>query len=222
MIGAAGRPLTSVAPVGAFVQKLGTKYTTAATATQVITLTVNTTAGNTVIVVGSCANGNFPTTVSDSKGNTYTKDTFNNTNRALVVFSAYITTQLVIGDTITIHNSAATGNRGCIVAEYSGIVASTRVTQAATKHSTAATTATSTTLTPSTSGVLWITAWTQIGTDATATVTVAAPFTKRVVQAGGRHSGLADFASTGTAAESATWTWHTSVISAISLVAYKT
>jgi hypothetical protein len=134
----------------AFVQIAGT--VPSATGNPTVTLGVNTTQGNVLVMYIRCAGGVHPTAISDSRGNTWNLDVISgSSNSAAHICSAYLATALLSGDTISVTMSASS-NREIGVAEYSGlqIVSGAPVLdQSASTHNassgaiTAATTATS-------------------------------------------------------------------------------
>lgn len=102
---------------------------TSSGASTVITLAVNTTALNTLVAAFKTAGSFAVTAVSDSKGNTWQIDKVTTTSSAarLNICSAYLTTALVIGDTITFTVSGSSASSAVAVYEYNGIAATSWV-----------------------------------------------------------------------------------------------
>jgi hypothetical protein len=127
----------------AFVQDLGNAGGT--TAAQVITVGASTTAGDRVIIAGRAVQGGGITSVTDSRGNTYTVDkAATGTESASSVASANLATALQSGDTITVSFSAAIHNSAAAI-EASGISTTSPVDQTANGHNSSGLTVTAAT-----------------------------------------------------------------------------
>lgn len=113
------------------IQSVGTVSTETAGTSMQVTVSNTVSNGNTLIVRVLTDYSASAPTVSDSKGNTYTRDrtapNSGNTIRA-AIYSAPVTTSLVPGDTITI-TSASVTDRAAAVDEFSGLAASSILDQ---------------------------------------------------------------------------------------------
>lgn len=125
---------TMVPPVpgtASFVQNVGKASTKTTGTTMQITVANPVTVGNTLIVRVSQDYSASAPTVSDSKGNVYTRDrTAKNTGDTIraSIYSSPVTVGLVAGDTITI-TSASVAARAAIVDEFSGLLTASTLDQ---------------------------------------------------------------------------------------------
>lgn len=121
LTGAGAGSDASAAPPVAKVQTF-TKAGSASVSPETIPITATTTAGNYMIVLVGLSGGHVVSSITDSKGNTYTihdaggNSSFDGFSSA----SAKITTPLVNGDTITITPNVASFI-GAVATEYSGL-----------------------------------------------------------------------------------------------------
>lgn len=120
-----------VAGSAAFVKNVGKTSTKTTGTSMQITLTESVAAGNTLIARVVTDYSASASSITDSKGNTYTRDrTAPNSGTTIraAIFSSPITTALVPGDTITITtpNVAA---KAAVVDEFSGLLTSSFVDQ---------------------------------------------------------------------------------------------
>jgi hypothetical protein len=96
--------LGSAAP--AYVAEVGTRFSaTSSSSTSVLTVSATVPVGRRVVVVVNTASGSQTAdSMTDSKGNTYTKvsDSISGDDIRRVIFSAPVTTELVSSDTITV------------------------------------------------------------------------------------------------------------------------
>jgi RHS repeat-associated protein len=102
---------------------LGTNYTSASSNHITLTITNNAPIGDTVILTAG-QSGSTLSSVSDSRGNTYSVDrpTVSNGNSDTAIASARVTTALQTGDTITATFAATAGaTRAIIAADFSGL-----------------------------------------------------------------------------------------------------
>lgn len=115
----------------------GTPYligsnTPGAAATQTITVSTGTTAGDCIIVGlgNTSAAGATVSSVTDSKSNTYTRiGTANTTQEFGDWFIASGTTALTTSDTITVNWSSTSGTKNCLAIGASGVLAASPVDQ---------------------------------------------------------------------------------------------
>lgn len=113
--------LSAQPPVFTWMQNLGAPpFGNVAAVT--ITLAANTAQGNTVIIRGHSTAGNKIQQVTDSRGNTYGAAQASSASQATAeIWSAYIGTRLLAGDTITITWAAAKPQTQATADEFSGL-----------------------------------------------------------------------------------------------------
>jgi hypothetical protein len=105
-----------------FIQEVAKDATTGSTATPAATLTATPTAGNRLIA-RIAANGTV-SSVTDSKGNTWTLDVSQTTASPYWALASCVpTTALVTGDVVTAHLSGATSIHGIVIDEWSNVAA---------------------------------------------------------------------------------------------------
>lgn len=123
------------APTTNYIQRLGSAQHNTSANTTVVTLTASATAGNHVVLsAGSSSTGRTITSVTDSKGNTWTvRDTnVNGTTCRVTVCTSPMSTTLVSGDTVTVNWSALVTTAGVCVDEVaSGVTVTPSVSGAA-------------------------------------------------------------------------------------------
>ena len=130
-----GNPGNTFAAVGSFpspppsfVKNLGTA--SCGTVSNILTVPASgVAAGNTVIARFAQRTGTTGAiAMTDSKGNTYLKDAdVHQGSVRVAVFSAYVTTALVFGDTITVTHPSGGNAVGVVAAEFSDLPQSNRV-----------------------------------------------------------------------------------------------
>lgn len=75
------------------------------------------------IIIAAGSNGKAVSSVSDSKGNTYTIDGgVTGTGTSCYLASTIVSTALAIGDTITVNFAASVGGRVAVAEQYTGVV----------------------------------------------------------------------------------------------------
>lgn len=107
---------------GDFVQALGSSGKTAASTTAVITLSVSTTAGNTLILAGRGGSGYIITGITDSKGNVWSQAAGAGANNGATVslWYAHLSAALVAGDTITATWGGSQSGLDAVASEFQG------------------------------------------------------------------------------------------------------
>lgn len=206
----------------AFVKRICSATDTASTNPKPLTVSGNTTAGNTVILVAKGSGGIRVNSVSDSRGNTWQVDevSTNTTNARVSVASAVLTTALLTGDTVTVTYSAG-NSAGMAVYEYSGLATVSYVDGTPTQGNATTGTSLSVSITTANANDLVFTA---VACGTSETVTGPTGFTVRDSGQTGNASGCVQaaedvVAATGTYA--ANWSWTTTTANAVAVVAYK-
>jgi hypothetical protein len=197
----------------------------AGTGTYALAVTSSPTAGNLVVLYGRGGGGTVFSSVSDSKGNTWTIDhgTGNSTTNATVsIASSLLTSTLTTSDTITVvYTGAATANRTMVAHEFSGVHPTSKidvVSTISTANATAVTTATAgPTPTLTTNGSLVFAA---IGTSASNTYTPSVGYTAANATVASFSGGAYQIATDQTA-KSITWTWGTLAAYGAGIVVYR-
>jgi hypothetical protein len=191
--------------MAAYVQKIATGEI-ASTTTLTLTVGVTTTAGNTVLIATAIGTSHQITGATDSKSNTYVVDVQGTTGHSAGIVRALLATALVSGDTITLTASgASTVPFEAAALEYSGIASTSPLDGSTVIHALTGSTITTATVTPTASGDLWFSAWSQNGPAYTPTVT--SPFTARFSNhaPGGDEWAAADYQSSDATKVHVTW-----------------
>lgn len=170
-----------------------------------LTLAVSSTAHNTVILRGSSSYGATVSAVTDSKGNTWRQDVPGSSSSATMsIWSAYLASALVSGDTITVYWNAKQTVTAMTVDEFSGIAANNPVDVTGDSGKVSGTSATADVGATTVASELWFTAATG-STSGTWTYPTSSGFTALAVPGGStRYQGAYQIA-TATAYFSAAW-----------------
>lgn len=121
-----GLRLGTIAPSLSYVQRIATAQHNAAATTTVLTVVKATAAGSVVVLsAGSSSTGSTITSITDSRGNTWTVvgSTTNGTAVRCSVATTPASTPLRVGDTITVTWSGSVTTAGIAVDEFRGVVA---------------------------------------------------------------------------------------------------
>ena len=197
--------------------------TSTSSATVVLTLAVNTTANNTLIITAKSGNSKYATSAADSKGNTYTLDVHNDPNSysGVSILHAHLTTPLLIGTTITVtYTSSASFGNAFAVMEFANVLYPSPLDATAVNNASSAASITKT-CAPSVSKDLFITVFSTVSAY-TKTATVSTTWT-RVWKTTNADVGAAAYKIT-TLSGAQTVTWTTSTISSLNMAiaCYKT
>jgi hypothetical protein len=207
----------------ALVRQVGQNHNTTTNTTVAVTLSVTPAAGNTLI--GYMRGGsNFAlSSISDTKGNTWTIDAVTaSTNTTAAVYSCQPTTPLVSGDVVTFTLAGSAASKTASIYEFSGVLNPSPVDQTAIANSgttnTTGSAGPTATLTGSNDLV-----FTGCATSTSNTSTYnASGYTMINTSLGTAFAGGAyKILSGSTAAQSVTYTWTTTGNWAVALATYK-
>jgi hypothetical protein len=196
--------------------------TSSSSATVTLTLAVNTTANNTLIIAAKSGNAKYATSAADSKGNTYTLDVYNDPTgySGVSIFHAHLTAPLFIGTTITVtYNASASFGNAFAVMEFANVLYPSPLDATAVNNASA--TSISKTCAPSVSKDLFITVFSGVSSYLK-TATVSTTWT-RVWKATSNDLGAAAYKiANGSSAQTVVWTTTTSSSLNMAIACYKT